>query len=79
MKTVSFTEFRKNASGLFSEVEKGGTLLVMRHGKPIAEISPVSSQRGDVPSWKRPALRLTTRGAGLSAAILQEREREDIL
>jgi antitoxin (DNA-binding transcriptional repressor) of toxin-antitoxin stability system len=79
MKTVSFTEFRKNASRLFSEVEKGGTLLVMRHGKPIAEISPVSSRRSDVPSWKRPALRLTTKGAGLSAAILQEREREDIL
>lgn len=79
MKTVSFTDFRKNASGLLSEVEEGATLLVIRHGKPIAEISPVASQRGDVPSWKRPALRLTTKGASLSAAILQEREREDIL
>jgi antitoxin (DNA-binding transcriptional repressor) of toxin-antitoxin stability system len=79
MKTVTFTEFRKHASGLFSEVERGGTLLVLRHGKPIAEISPASSERTDSPSWKRPGLRLTAKGASLSAAILQERRREDVL
>jgi antitoxin (DNA-binding transcriptional repressor) of toxin-antitoxin stability system len=79
MKTVTFTEFRKHAAGLFSEVERGGTLLVLRHGKPIAEISPASSERKDTPSWKRPGLRLTAKGAGLSAAILQERKREGVL
>jgi antitoxin (DNA-binding transcriptional repressor) of toxin-antitoxin stability system len=78
MKTVTFTEFRKHASQLFSEVEKGSALLVLRHGKPIAEISPPSSQRGENPSWKRPGLRLTAKGAGLSAAILQERKRENV-
>jgi antitoxin (DNA-binding transcriptional repressor) of toxin-antitoxin stability system len=79
MKTVTFTEFRKNASGLFSEVEKGDTLLVLRHGKPIAEISPASPGRHDRPSWKRPGLRLTAKGTALSAAILQERRRDDVL
>jgi antitoxin (DNA-binding transcriptional repressor) of toxin-antitoxin stability system len=79
MKTVTFTEFRKHASGLFSEVEKGNTLLVMRHGKPIAEISPASGRQDESPLWKRPGLRLTAKGAGLSAAILQERRREDVL
>ena len=79
MKTVTFTEFRKHASGLFSEVENGGTLLVLRHGKPIAEISPASSEQRDSPSWKKPGLRLMAKGASLSAAILQERKREDIL
>jgi antitoxin (DNA-binding transcriptional repressor) of toxin-antitoxin stability system len=78
MKTVTFTEFRKNASGLFTEVEKGGTILVLRHGKPIAEISPTVSEPTDSPSWKKPGLRLTTKGAGLSSAILQERRREDV-
>ncbi len=68
MKTVTFTEFRKHASGLFSEVEKGRAFLVLRHGKPIAEISPASSERKDAPSWKRPGLRLTAKGASLSAA-----------
>ena len=79
MKTVTFTEFRKHASGLFSEVENGETLLVLRHGKPIAEVSTPPPERSNSPSWKRPGLRLTAKGAGLSAAILQERRREDVL
>lgn len=79
MKTVTFTEFRKRASGVLSDVEKGETFLVLRHGKPIAEISPPSSGHTSTPSWKRPGLRLTTKGAGLSAAIQEERRREDVL
>jgi len=79
VKTVTFTEFRKHASGLFSDVERGETFLVLRHGKPIAEISPPSAEHGPDPSWKRPGLRLTARGASLSSAILEERRREDIL
>lgn len=79
MRTVTFTEFRKHASGLFSDVERGETLLVLRHGKPIAEISPASTERRAGPSWKRPGLRLIARGASLSSAILEERRREDVL
>ena len=79
MKTVTFTEFRKNASGLFSDVEKGETFLVLRHGKPVAEISPASAEQGAGPSWKRPGLRLTAKGESLSSAILEERRREDVL
>lgn len=78
MKTVMFTEFRKNASGLFSSVEEGESLIVTRHGKPIAEVSPLKS--GSVqPAWKQPALRLLNRGGGLAAAILGERDSEDVL
>ncbi len=78
MKTVTFTEFRKNASGLLSDVEKGESLLVMRHGKPIAEISPPSTEHAAPPSWKRPRPRLTIKGASLSSTILEERRREDV-
>lgn len=52
---------------------------MLRHGKPIAEIFPASANRNDSPSWKRSGLRLTAKGAGLSAAIIEERKREDIL
>ena len=79
MKTVTFTDFRKHASGLLSEVEKGETYLVLRHGKPIAEISPASEEHSNSPSWKRPGLRLTAKGASLSSAIIEERRREDVL
>jgi len=77
MKTVSFTEFRKNASHLFSDVENGEKLVVMRHGKPIAEIKPLTEE-SKKPSWKKPGLRLSIKGAQLSSAILEERERESL-
>lgn len=75
MKTISFTEFRNHASDMMTEVEHGETLLVVRHGRPIAEVSPATDQQ---PSWKRPALRLSAKGAGLAIAILQERKRETL-
>ncbi len=75
MRTVTFTEFRRRASGLLSEVEGGENLLVLRHGKPIAEIWPASATREGGPSWKRPGLRLTAKGAALSTAIVAERSR----
>jgi prevent-host-death family protein len=79
MKTVSFTEFRSRASGLLTEVEKGEVLVVLRHGRPVAEIGPVSAVRGKSPAWKKPGLKLPARGAGLADAILEERDRADLL
>ncbi len=73
MKTISFTEFRKHASDMLTEVEHGETLVVLRHGRPIAEVTPAANQQ---PSWKRAALRLSAKGAGLASAILLERENE---
>jgi len=78
MKTITFTEFRKNASNLFSAVESGEIIVVLRHGKPIAEISRPSISDG-LPSWKKPGLRLSIKGTELSSAILEERERENVL
>ena len=75
MKTVNFTEFRQHASDMMTSVEHGETFLVIRHGRPIAEISPATARQ---PSWKRPALRLATKGTGLAAAICEEREHETL-
>jgi antitoxin (DNA-binding transcriptional repressor) of toxin-antitoxin stability system len=75
MKTINFTDFRKNASTLLSGVENGDTLIVLRHGKAVAEIGP---PRGGtlkrMPSWKKPGIRLKAEGAALSLAILEERK-----
>lgn len=75
MKTVHFTDFRNRASGLMTAVENGETLLVVRHGRPIAEITPVEPRQ---PAWKRPALRLRVSGAELASAICEEREHETL-
>ncbi|MCP5488709.1 MAG: type II toxin-antitoxin system Phd/YefM family antitoxin [Verrucomicrobia bacterium] len=79
MITIPFTEFRRNASGLLDRVEKGEALLVLRHGRPVAEITPVTENDKSTPSWKRPGVKLVTKGGQLSTAIIEERSREDIL
>jgi len=77
MKTVTLTEFRSHVLGMLTDVEHGETLVVLRHGRPIAQVSPIKADEKRQPSWKRPALRLTAKGEGLSSAILEEREHED--
>ena len=72
MRTASFTEFRQNATAFFDAVEKGETIRVLRHGRAVADIVPTQSEE-TVPSWRRPGLRLSVKGASLSRAILEER------
>lgn len=74
MKTITFTDFRKKASGFITEVEHGETLVLLRRGKPVAEIVPFSDRGHSIPAWKQPAIRLRTKGSDLSSAILEERE-----
>ena len=73
MKTVTFTEFRKNASGVLDLVEQGETVRVLRHGKAIAKIVP-AAVREKAPAWRRPGLRLVASGASLAKAVLEERQ-----
>jgi prevent-host-death family protein len=75
MTSVTLTEFRSHASGMLTRVENGETLVVLRHGRPIAEVCPVTRESDQLPSWKRPALRLTAKGAALSSAIREDRSR----
>lgn len=79
MKTVSFTDFRAHASTLFDAVERGETVVVLRHGKPVAEIHPVAPGVSPRPAWRKPGPRLMTKGGAVAAAILDERSREDVL
>ena len=76
MKTISFTDFRKKASSFISEVEHGETIVLLRRGKPIAEVIPFSDRARQIPSWKQPGIRLQIQGSDLSSAILEERESE---
>lgn len=74
MKTVSFTDFRKKASGFIAEVEHGETIILLRRGKPVAEIIPFSDRLQGMPSWKKPGLRLKLKGSDLSSAIIEDRK-----
>ena len=74
MKTISFTDFRNNASGFIAEVEHGETLVLLRRGKPVAEVIPFSDKVQQTPSWKKPGIHLKLKGRDLSSAILEDRE-----
>jgi prevent-host-death family protein len=77
MKTITATELRNRTAALLTEVEKGEVLLVLRHGRPIAEVSAVADSQ-QIPSWKKPGLWLTIKGSGLASSILEERDLENI-
>jgi len=74
MRAVTFTEFRKDASALFSAVENGETIQIIRHGKPIAEILPYREAANQVPSWKKKRPRKVIKGEALSSMIYKDRE-----
>ncbi|MFO7889910.1 MAG: type II toxin-antitoxin system Phd/YefM family antitoxin [bacterium] len=74
MKTVTFTKFRNHASSFFSEVENGETIIILRHGKPIAEISTPAFNESKTPSWKNPGIKLAVKGKSLSKIIREDRE-----
>ncbi len=74
MKSVAFTDFRKKASDLITEVEHGETIILLRHGKPVAEVVPFSDKAQRSPAWKLSRIRLRIQGNDLSSAILEERE-----
>jgi prevent-host-death family protein len=71
MKQAAFTELRNNAKLFFDQVEAGETVRILRNGKPIADIVPISPS---LPSWKRRvATPLVISGASLSKLILADR------
>ena len=73
VKTVSFTVFRKKASGYIDLAEKGETIRIMRHGRAVARLVPAGPE-SNMPAWTRPGLRLkVSSGASLAQAVLAER------
>ncbi len=72
MKSANFTEFRRHAAEYFTEVENGTVIRIIRHGKPIAYITPIQNQQ--TPSWKKEPPKLVLNGASLAGAVLSNRE-----
>lgn len=72
MKTANFTEFRKHAAEFLDEVEKGEVLRILRHGKAVADISPVPL--AGKASWKKAPPQVRLSGISLSKAILRNRK-----
>ena len=75
---VPLSEFRANASAMIDLVEKGETVRILRHGKPVAELVPVRVQEAqNVPRWKvliEPLHIVRPDGKTGAQLIIEERE-----
>jgi prevent-host-death family protein len=71
MKTVSFTDFRNNASSYLDLVEKGEEIHIHRHGKVVARLTSPGPRKE--PAWRKPGLKLVTKAPSLSKAVLEDR------
>jgi len=74
MKTVGFSEFRRNASALLDEVEQGEPIQIARHGKVVARLVAAHASHDPGPGRRRQATPLVIPGFSLTQAILDERE-----
>lgn len=77
MHTFALSEFRANTAAMIDLVERGETVRILRHGKPVAELVPVRADVcADLPSYKKPFEPLLQLPPGYSAvqALLDERE-----
>lgn len=75
MKTVTFSQLRNNAKKYFDEVEKGETVEVYRHGKPIAMLTPVAREEGlRLNRWKT-ANPIKLPGVAASRIVIEERKK----
>jgi len=73
MKTVTFSQLRNNAKKYFDAVEKGESVEVYRHGKPIAMLTPYLGQ-SRLSRWKT-ANPIKIPGVSGSKMIIEERRR----
>ena len=54
MQSIPLSEFRANAAAMIDLVERGESVRILRHGKPVAELVPVRRDAAPrLPSWKR--------------------------
>ena len=78
MHILPLSEFRANTAAMIDLVERGETVRILRHGKPVADLVPTRPQvEQKVPRWKLPIEPLNiVRPDGKSGAqlIIDERE-----
>ena len=73
MKITTFTEFRNNAREFFDAVEKGESVEIYRHGKPVAILSP-AVREDPKDYWKKAKPLAQFEGISLSDLVIKGRD-----
>jgi prevent-host-death family protein len=76
MQVLSLSEFRAHASEMLDLVEKGETVRILRHGKPVAELVPLRPEAVEPPSYLQPFEPVMALPEGYSAVrtLIEERQ-----
>jgi len=76
MKHVKSSDAKARFSELLDEVERGETVVITRHGKPIAHLQPARDQRRDEARLAMEEIAAARKGAPRATAeeILQWRD-----
>jgi prevent-host-death family protein len=77
MQVLSLSEFRAHASEMLDLVEKGETVRILRHGKPVAELVPLRAEDAQPPSYLQPFEPVMRLPEGYSAVSKLIDERRD--
>jgi prevent-host-death family protein len=76
MQVLSLSEFRAHASEMLDLVEKGETVRILRHGKPVAELVPLRPEAVEPPCYLQPFEPVMALPEGYSAVrtLIEERQ-----
>ncbi len=74
MEFLQFTEFRNKSKEFMDAVENGRSYVIIRHGKPVAHVTPFKEV--GVQGWKRPRTLVKLKGTKTTTDYLRE-EREE--
>ncbi|MDQ2993739.1 MAG: type II toxin-antitoxin system Phd/YefM family antitoxin [Pseudomonadota bacterium] len=75
MHITNTTEFRSHSAEFLTAAENGEVIIIMRHGKAIAKLSPITAD--DLRhSWQEPALKLKIKGLSLTDELLKDRDEQ---
>lgn len=77
MQTLSLSDFRAHVSEMLDLVERGETVRILRHGKPVAELVPLRAEQAEPPSYLQPFEPVMPLPEGYSAVRDLIRERQE--
>lgn len=76
MEEVSVNEARQNFKELLNRAAEGEEIMIVRHGRPIAKISPPPPVRRPLPDMTEFQKSITYTGKPLSQMVIEEREKD---
>lgn len=73
---VNVKEARSKISALLDKVQQGEEVIILRRGKRIARLVPITSSAKKLPDLTAFRSSMSVKGKSLSQTVVQEREEE---